>query len=137
MPTSRQAATIARRLVLVGVAAERHRAEPELGHPDAGLAERAVLHRIIPARATNGLGAGEVRGIDHLSIVEERQPSVGSVAFELGDQLDRVGDPFRRRRERLVDDVDLARVDGDLAGEAHRRRQRRLATQAVEVGEVR
>jgi hypothetical protein len=33
-------------------------------------------------------------GIDHLPIVEERQPSVGSVALELGDQLGRLGDPL-------------------------------------------
>ena len=87
--------TIAPRLVLVGVATERHRAEPELGDPDAGVAERAGTSCRDPGASEEGLGAGEVWGVDHLPIVEERQAAVGSVAFELGDQLGRVGDPFR------------------------------------------
>jgi hypothetical protein len=52
------------------------------------------ISRRDPGACEEELGGGEMWGVDHLPIVEERQPAVRSVAFELGDQLGRAGDLF-------------------------------------------
>src|SRR5262249_61941888 len=58
------------------------------------------------------------------------------VLLEGGDQLDGVPGVVGRGRELLVDHVDLARMDGDLAREAHGHAVPALAAQAVEVADV-
>src|SRR5882724_6994682 len=82
------------------------------------------------------LRAGQVRGVHHLPLEAERVGPARRVLGEGGHQLARLGQGLLRRREHLVDDRDLARVDRDLAGESHGHAVLALAAQPLEVGDV-
>src|SRR2546425_7793146 len=81
--------------------------------------------------------AREVRRVYHPAPEGERVHAAPGVLLEGGDQLARLLERLLRRREDVVDDRDLVRVDRDLPGEAHGDRVLALAAEAREVGDVR
>src|SRR2546426_635797 len=81
--------------------------------------------------------AREVRRVHHPAPEGERVHAAPGVLLEGGDQLARLLERLLRRREDVVDDRDLVRVDRDLPGEAHGDRVLALAAEAREVGDVR
>src|SRR5712691_7726545 len=93
--------------------------------------------RSLHARAGQQLPrAREVWRVHHPAPEGERVHAAPGVLLEGGDQLARLLERLLRRREDVVDDGDLVRVDRDLPGEAHGDRVLALAAEAREVGDV-
>src|SRR5213078_290458 len=81
--------------------------------------------------------AREMRRVHHPAPEGKRVHPAPGVLLEGGDQLARLLERLLRRREDVVDDRDLVRVDRDLPGEAHGDRVLALAAEAREVGDFR
>src|SRR5919198_330506 len=107
-----------------------------LGEPRQGPPPSAT--RSLHTRASQELPrAREVRGVHHPTPEGERVHAAPGVLLEGGDELTRLLERLLRRREDVVDDGDLVRVDRDLPGEAHGDRVLALAAEAREVGDLR
>src|SRR5438034_938729 len=78
--------------------------------------------------------AREMRRVHHPAPEGKRVHPAPGVLLEGGDQFARLLERLLRRREDVVDDRDLVRVDRDLPGEAHGDRVLALAAEAREVG---
>ena len=83
---------------------------------------------------SNALRAGEMRTIEHGALVADRARA-GTRGEQIDDLLRR-RQLLRARREGLIDDVDLRRVDGEHAAVAVAAHLRRAFAQARLVAEV-
>src|SRR5919109_1918800 len=90
-----------------------------------------------PAGALDELArAREVRRVHHLPLEAERVRASGPMLLEQRHQLTRLGDLRLVGGEGGIDDLDLAGMDRDLAGESHGHAVLALAPEPVEVGDV-